>query len=357
MIKKSVVITGASGHIGFHVALQLLELGHHVTLLIRTENQNIVQLKNLGAKVMVANLQKPESYQHQFEGIDVLFHIASENTTATKNEEKIVQNTFGLTRTVIDTALHKNVKTIIYTSSVVVLGRSKDPNVLIDETSTNYRTQISNSHNKLSTGNKQFDPGKNHKINDFESPYVKGKFLAEEYCDQLIREKQVDIRRIYPSWVLGSNNLKVTPPQKIIKDYLQKGQWFYFNGGISVACVNSVAKAHINAWLKGKPNEKYITAGNNVSFKNFYNALAKRTGYIKPFIFVPKWIIYLAALTGKIFFKNRIAINPEYVQAVIGNYSWYSSQKAIKQLGYTIPKLDMILYDALVEIKENNKIT
>lgn len=352
MIKKSIVVTGASGHIGFHVALQLLELGFKITLLIRTENQNIIQLKTLGAQVVVADLLKPETYQNHLEDIDVLFHIASANTTDVNNEDSILENTYQLTRTVIDTALGKNVKTIIYTSSVVVLGRSNNPNVLINENSVNHRTQISNPNNNLNTANDQIRTDKNCKIS-FESPYVKGKFLAEEYCDQLIREKQVDIRRVYPSWVIGSNNLKVTPPHKLIKNYLQKGQWFYFSGGISVTCVKPVAKAHISAWLNGYPNEKYITAGNNVSFKKFYTTLAKSTGYIKPFIFVPKWIIYLVSLTGKIFFKNRITIKPEYVQAVIGNYSWYSSEKAIKQLGYIIPKLDTIIDVVLTEIKEN----
>ncbi len=326
MANKTVVITGASGHIGFHIASQLLELGYKVILLIRTENQNIIKLKESNAQVVVVDLLKPESYQSQFEDIEALFHIASVNTTDVKNEETILENTYGLTKAVIDTALQKKVKTIIYTSSVVVLGRSKDPEILINE---------------------------NCKTTSFESPYVKGKFLAEEYCDKIIKEKQVDIRRIYPSWVIGKNNIKDTPPHKILINYLQNGQWFYFSGGISIACVKAVAEAHINAWLKGNPNDKYITAGNNVTFKSFYNVLAKSTGYIKPFIYVPKWIIYFAALAGDVFLKNKIKISPEYVKSVIGNYSWYSSEKAIKQLGYTIPKLDTILNAALAEIKEN----
>lgn len=329
---KRALVTGTSGHIGFHVAAQLLKLGHEVVLLIRTENKNIEQLKNSGAQIQVVNLQNPETYQDQLEHIDVLFHIASGNTTSAKNEEQIVENTYKLTRTVIDTALAKNVKTIVYTSSVVVLGRSKSPNVLIDESSKNDRANTV-----------------------FESPYVKGKFLAEEYCDQLIREKQVDIRRIYPSWVLGNHNLKVTPPQQMIKDYFKNGQWFYFNGGISVASVKSVAKAHIDAWLKGRPNEKYITAGNNISFKTFYNTLAKCTGYVKPFIYLPKPLIYFVSLFVKKFFKNRDIVSPKYVSAVIGHYSWYSSEKAVRELGYVVPKLETILNVALAEARGNNQ--
>lgn len=352
MLKKSVVITGASGHIGFHVALQLLELGHLVILLIRTENQNIIQLKDLGAQVLVVNLHNPESYFSYLEDVDALFHIASENTTDTKEENKILDNTFKLTKTVIDTAILKNVKTIIYTSSVVVLGRSKNPEVLINKTSANIRKPKNSFQESNIESKKQTDFIDNYKDVYFESPYVKGKFLADEYCNKLILETSVDIRRIYPSWVIGSNNLKITPPLKIIKDYLKNGQWFYFSGGISVACVREVAKAHVNAWLVGNPNEKYITAGNNITFKNFYTALAESTGYTKPFLYVPKWIIYVLFLAGKKVFKNKITVSPEYVQSVIGHYSWYSSEKAIKHLGYTIPKLDVMFNNVLKELQE-----
>lgn len=324
-MQKRVVVTGASGHIGYHVALQLIELGFETKLLIRKENSNISRLKSKGAKIFVADLLSPSSYESLLENCDALFHLASENTTDTNDEKRVIENTFAISKTVIDTALNKNVKTIIYTSSVVVLGRSSDPDTLINE---------------------------NNKISFSESPYVKGKFLTEEYCDKIIREKQVDIRRLYPSWVVGSNDLKLTPPHKIIKDYFQKGQVFYFSGGISIASVNEVAKAHINAWLIGKPNEKYVVAGNNISFKNFYTILSKYCGHKPPFLFIPKLIIYLGAIVAKMILGKKSPVDPKYIKTVIGNYSWYDSQKAINQLNYSITPIEKILSDAIVDARK-----
>ncbi len=298
---QKVIVTGASGHIGYHVASQLLQLGYKPTLLIRKENQNIRELKGRGAELAVVNLNDPQSYNTLLQNADILFHIASENTTDTSDEKRVIENTFELSKNVIDTAIAANVKTIVYTSSVVVLGRSSDPNILINE---------------------------NNKASFLESPYVKGKFLAEEYCDQLIKEKPVDIRRLYPSWVVGNNDLKLTPPHKIIKSYIEKGQRFYFNGGISVAAAEDVAKAHINAWLKGRANEKYVVAGNNISFKEFYSALAK-------------------IVLGK-----KSPVDSKYIKSVIGNYSWYDSGKAIEELGYSITDIDSILKNALVDAQK-----
>lgn len=324
-MQKRVIVTGASGHIGYHVALQLIEKGFDTTLLIRKENQNIVNLKNKGAKIHIANLLSPTSYESVFENCDALFHLASENTTDTSDEKRVIQNTLELSETVIDTAISKNVKTIIYTSSVVVLGRSSNPKILINE---------------------------NNKTGYQESPYVKGKFLAEEYCDKLIKENKADIRRLYPSWVVGNNDINLTPPHKIIKDYFQKGQKFYFSGGISIASVEEVAKAHVNAWLLGKPNGKYVLAGNNISFKEFYTSLSKYCGHKPPSIFVPKFIIYLAAVAAKILLGKKSPVDPKYIQTVIGNYSWYDSQKAIKEINYSIPSVDAIISNAVIDIQK-----
>lgn len=319
-MQKKVVVTGASGHIGYHVAAQLVKLGLSPVLLVRRENQHIHTLRDQGATVHIANLMEPATYDFIFENCDALFHIAAENTTDTSNEQKVIANTFELSKTVLDTAVRKHVKTIIYTSSVVVLGRSSDPSILIQETD---------------------------RASYLESPYVKGKFMAERYCDELISGKKADIRRLYPSWVVGDNDLKLTPPHKIIADYLQKGQRFYFKGGISIAAVEEVAKAHVQAWLIGKPGSAYVVGGDNISFKTFYSLLAKSSGKQPPFIFIPKWFISLAAVAAKILLGKKSPVDPRYIKTVIGNYSWYDSQKAIHDLQYTVIPADRILAAAV----------
>ncbi|MBT3301191.1 MAG: NAD-dependent epimerase/dehydratase family protein, partial [Bacteroidetes bacterium] len=73
---KKVVVTGASGHIGFHVAKELLSRGYDTTILIRRENLNVFKLKKLGAKTHNCDLLNPESYANQLTHIDAVFHLA-----------------------------------------------------------------------------------------------------------------------------------------------------------------------------------------------------------------------------------------------------------------------------------------
>lgn len=325
-MKKRILVTGASGHIGYHVAALLIRPEHEVILLIRKKNLNIIRLEQQGAIAVTADLQQPASYRELMQNADVLFHLAAENTTDTSDPERVIGNTFGLTRKVLDTAVAGGIKTIVYTSSVVVLGRSPDPKMLITE---------------------------KDRVSFPESPYVKGKLLAEEYCDRLIAEKEADIRRLYPSWVTGGNDRKLTPPHKVISSYLEKGQVFYFKGGISVADVDEVAKAHVSAWQQGEARGKYIVAGANLSFREFYAILAEHSGRKPPFLYIPKWIIYPGSIAAKMLFGKKSPVDPGYVKSVIGCYSWYDSGKAVRELGYSIRPASGLLSRAIASIKRN----
>ncbi|MFL5764624.1 MAG: NAD-dependent epimerase/dehydratase family protein [Bacteroidia bacterium] len=326
-MNKRTIVTGASGHIGFHVAECLLEKGVTVILLIRKRNFNTDLLEEKGATILICDLLQPLSYSSALKDVDAFFHIASENTTDTSDEERVIKNTFELSRTVLQTAANAKIPVIIYTSSVVVLGRSPDKNKLITE---------------------------QDRVKEPESPYVKGKLLAEEFCDTLIAESSADIRRLYPSWVVGDHDPRQTPPHKVIRDFLNNGQRFYFKGGISVAGVKEVAAAHVNAWLKGHPNGRYVVAGSNVTFMEFYSELARQSGKKRPSIFLPKPLIRIAAFAAKIIFGKKSPVDPAYVSSVVGNFSWYDSGKAQKELGYTIPELDDMISGAIRNARLKN---
>ena len=322
-----VVVTGASGHIGFHVARVLIEKGYPVRLLIRNINENVEELIRLGATYQMIDLMDVDACAKWFDGAKAVFHLAADNTTRTDQEQATLESTSTLTQRIVEACESAGVSTLIYTSSVVVLGRSSDPRRLIGLDDVNEQP---------------------------ESPYVKGKLQAERYIDSRIGKSSLDIRRLYPSWVVGSHNVKWTPPHRLIRDYLLKGQKFYFGGGISVVDVEAVAAAHVAAFEKGEPNGKYLLGGQNVSFKDFYGTLARLCGKPAPRIALPKPAMLLAArlLCGV---SKTIGmgdpIDPAYVRSVVGTWSWYDSGKAMQELDYRIPELETTLRNAIREIR------
>lgn len=323
LLMQKAIVTGAAGHIGYNVAKLLLSKNYDVHLLIRSSNVNIVELEELGAKVYPCNLFEMESYGPVIQDADVCFHLAAENTTSMGNASRILENTDKLTQVVLNACHEYQVKTVIYTSSVVVIGRSPDSKKLLKE----------------------------QDVSAFaESPYVSGKLQAEHFVEQFIQDKNADIRRVYPSWVVGDGDARLTPPHKVIKDFLLKGTPVYFDGGISIADVVEVANGHIAAYEKGKPKEKYILSGENITFHEFYSILSANSRQKMPVLKMPKFIIVAAAwiftkllrLIGKEF-----PISPEYAKAVVGSFSWYDCSKARQELGYQIKPVSEILKNAV----------
>lgn len=322
---QKAIITGAAGHIGYNVTKVLLEKNYDVHLLIRSSNVNTIELEQLGAKIYPCNLFEVDSYAPIIKDADVLFHLAAENTTSMANAARVLENTDKLTRVILNACHENQVKTVIYTSSVVVIGRSADANKPLNENDT---------------------------VKFPESPYVQGKLLAEQYVSQFIKDKNADIRRVYPSWAVGAGDTKLTPPHKVIKDFLEKGTPVYFDGGISINDVVEIAKGHVAAYEKGKFAETYILSGENITFKKFYEILCANSKQKMPKLKMPKFVIYMASWIFSKLFKligKEFPISPEYVQSVVGNYSWYDCSKAKNELGYTVKPVEEVLAAAVQE--------
>ena len=232
LVMPKAVVTGGAGHIGYHVAKVLLSRQYDLHLLVRSINTNIIELKQMGAIVHTCNLLELNSYKDVLQNADVLFHLAAENTTSMKNAERVLENTDKITRVVLEACVESGIKTVVYTSSVVVIGRSPDAERLLNEQDN---------------------------VSFAESPYVQGKLNAERFVEELVASGKIDVRRVYPSWVVGPGDAKLTPPHKVIKDFITKGTPVYFGGGISIADVelkssyNKIVEIIENKLLKINP--------------------------------------------------------------------------------------------------------
>ncbi len=317
-----IALTGTSGHLGYHVARRLLQQGHAVHLLLRAPNVLTRRLELLGARSHLVDLLAPETCLPALAGTEALFHLAATNTTSQADADLVERSTAGLTKSVLDAAQAAGVRTVIYTSSVVVLGRSTDPARLINEGDA--------------TGSA-------------ESPYVRGKVAAE----RLARAAQAsgrDVRIVYPSWVVGPDDPKLTPPHRLILQAVQKGQRFSFDGGISIAHVGEIAEGHAAALERGRPGGRYALGGQNVTFRQFYDLLARFSGQPAPVLHLPKFALLTAATTLKTMFGvvgGQAPVDPAYVRAVVGNFSWYDSSQAVAELGYRVRPIEETLREAV----------
>jgi nucleoside-diphosphate-sugar epimerase len=120
-----IFVTGATGHVGFHIALAFRRAGHHVLGLARTE-AGAARLERHEIRPVPGTLQDPGSWKGA-EGAAVLVHAASDAKA----------DMWAVDRAAVEALLALATrgaapKTLVYTSGVWVYGSTGD--VAADET-------------------------------------------------------------------------------------------------------------------------------------------------------------------------------------------------------------------------------
>jgi nucleoside-diphosphate-sugar epimerase len=113
-------ITGATGVLGRHIVPQLVQSGHQVLGLARS-NGNIELLRSFGAEPAQVDLSDPAALTQAVEGCDAILHLATKiPSTMNLGKRSAWVETDHIrgvgTRTVVDAALAQHVQTVIYPS-------------------------------------------------------------------------------------------------------------------------------------------------------------------------------------------------------------------------------------------------
>ena len=114
-----IFLTGATGYVGSAVMDAALRGGHHVTALVRNP-EKAEQASVRGAKPIIGDLSKPESYAPAAEQADAIIHTAAEQS---KRREAIDRLSI---ETLCDAAQRRAdgglAAAVVYTSGIWVLG-------------------------------------------------------------------------------------------------------------------------------------------------------------------------------------------------------------------------------------------
>ena len=114
----TVVVTGASGHIGINLVRALVAEKRTVRAMVHINHQPI---ESLGAEIVQGNVTDVESLTRAFSGADVVYHLAGV-ISIVNNEWPLVEkvNVIG-TRNVIEACRRNGVKRLVHFSSIHAL--------------------------------------------------------------------------------------------------------------------------------------------------------------------------------------------------------------------------------------------
>jgi dihydroflavonol-4-reductase len=142
-----------------------------------------------------------------------------------------------------------------------------------------------------------------------------------------------------PTTPIGANDIKPTPTGQIVVDFLNRKFPAYVDTGLNLVDVDEVARMHVAALERGRPGERYILGGENLSLKQILDKMSAITGLPSPTMKVPHSVAMAFAfldetITGRLRGKEPRAT----VEAVrMGKKKMFaSSAKAERDLGFRI---------------------
>ena len=322
------LITGASGFVGSAILRQLLDAGHEVRALVR-HGSNRRNLEGLALELCEGDLADPDSLRRALSGCTLLFHVAADYRLWIPDPAAMYRINVEGTRNLLRLAFDAGVERAVYTSSVAALGL-RDDGAPAGET-----TPVVVEH--------------------IIGHYKRSKYLAEQAVLKLAGEG-VPLIIVNPSTPVGPRDIKPTPTGRIILDTLNGKMPAYVDTGLNIVHVDDVAQGHMLALERGRPGERYILGGENMTLKAILEEICASAGLRPPRLKIPHnaiipiaWIAErIAGITGREPFATVDSIR------MAKKNMFFTSDKAREQLGYRWRPARLGIADAIHWFIDNN---
>ena len=264
-----ILVTGASGFVGWHIARKLVERGCSVRVLVRQTSR----LRELaGVEAVTGDLRDAESLRRAVAGCERVFHAAADYRLWAPEPQELYESNVDGTRNLLAAARDAGVGQVVYTSTVGCIGIPKD-----------------------GEGNEQTPVG----LDDMTGPYKRSKFLAEQVALEFAAGG-FPVVIVNPTAPVGDHDFKPTPTGKIVVDFLKGGMPAYIETGLNLVDVKDVAEGHLLAADRGKPGERYILGSQNLTLAEIFARLERASGVKAPAHRIPYALAFAAgaASTG-----------------------------------------------------------
>jgi len=315
---KPVLVTGATGFIGWHVARQLLERGERVRALVRDPARSAQALAELaGVETVPGDLRDEDSLANAVEGCGTVYHVAADYRLWAPRPEEMYRSNVDGTRSLLAAARKAGVERCVYTSTVGCIGMRKDE-----------------------LGSEDTPAG----LEEMQGPYKRSKFLAEEVALEFAGEG-FPVVIVNPTAPLGDHDFRPTPTGKIVVDFLRGAMPAYLDTGLNVVYVGDVAAGHLLACERGRVGERYILGGENLTLQQIFGKLEEVTGMRAPTVRIPYVVAYAAgvASTGWAALTGKEPRAPLDGVRMARKKMWVRHDKAARELGYSArPAVDAL---------------
>jgi farnesol dehydrogenase len=305
-----VFVSGATGFIGIQLVKRLVEEGHVVHALYRSQSKAEL-IRHPAVTLFKGDILDKPSVELAMEGCEEAYHTAAFAGVWAKDPQMVYPLNVDGALNVIEAAGHHLVRRVVVTSTSGILGPSGKE--AVDESTPAPAS--------------------------FFTTYEASKFRLEQ---QLLgrSETNPEVVIVNPTRVYGPGYLsESTGVTRMIKQYVE-GNWRFIpgdgNSSGNYVFVEDVVTGHLLAMKKGAPGERYVLGGENISYNQLFMFVRQASGVHKRLFKIPLWLMLTVAGLMKVASKltgRAPLIVPSLVRKF--NHNWIvSSKKAADHLGY-----------------------
>jgi len=306
-----VLLTGATGFLGNNLLRQLRQAGHEVQITLRSGAGGRA-LEGLDYDPIYGDLSDVDRLVGEVSDFDVLIHSAALIQIGWSRLAESRQVNVQATEKLAEFC-RRTGRRMIHVSTVDTLAHAPNGQP---------RSEADREPNKPAIS------------------YVVSKREAEQKLEQQIA-RGLDGIIIHPGFMLGPWDWKPSSGEMMLA-IANAPAPLAPAGGCSAVDVRDVAQGILAAMERGRSGERYILGGANVSYLELWQKMAAVVGKRGPRSKLPNWIARTAGAFGdvaaKLMRKEPVVNSGATAMGQLQHF--YSSEKAIRELGYQIGSLD-----------------
>ena len=325
---QRVLVTGASGFIGWHVADQLVNAGAKVRALVRPTSDHGPEAFDW----FEGDLLAPDSLREALRDCRFLFHVAGDYRFWAPDPRDIYANNVQGTINILEAAKGAGVEEIVYTSTTGILQRG--------------------TTDQLATEAHLASPS------TFRGPYKSSKFEAFLEAEKRAQAGWPIVTTL-PTAPIGAHDLKPTPTGMIIVQFLNGRIPMLARTGLNFVDVRQCALGHLLAIVRGRAAERYLLGGVNLWLREFLQKVEPYGHCRAPRRHAPHWLSYATACVSETLARFRSNGQPfvtrESVQMSRGPH-FSSNEKAEHELGYEVVPIEDAIREAVYDFGQRGLV-
>jgi dihydroflavonol-4-reductase len=258
--------------------------------------------------------------------MDGVFHLAGYISTRRSNRKRIYRENFLATKTLWETLREVRFsRKIVYLASIFALAG--DQETPVDENSP-------------------------YNLADAPVDYFRAKRKAELETLKFVEAGELAITFVYPTFCLGPGDLRLSS-SRLLWLYLNMPVPVGFSGGWNLLDVRDAAQGLILGFERGKPGEKTILAGKNLTFAETFALLDELTGLGQPWLYLGGRSLHIV---GRLFERIRFPYLDTATIWISSRFWYYTGRKAETEWGFQVRPLEETLRDAILFFLDRNMI-